>query len=97
MNLPRRAFVFAASLAAGVVAAAPAALPGDAARLAARIDACLHFAGEFNGDRSPRDREVTRRMSDLKCDRIERDVARMRRRYPQNAAVQRAMDAASDL
>jgi hypothetical protein len=78
-------------------AAASAALPPDAARLAARIEACVHFAGEVNGDRSARDREVARRMDALRCERVPRDVARMRRRYPRDAAVQRALDPASDL
>jgi hypothetical protein len=78
-------------------AVASPALPPDAARLVTRIEACVHFAGEFNGDRSPRDREVARRMDALKCDRIVREVARMRRRYPRDAAVQRALDPASDL
>ena len=80
-----------------LLAATAPALPADAARVSARIEGCLHFAGEFNGDRSDRDREVTAAMTRLRCDRVARDAAAIKRRYPRNAAVQRAMEAAGEL
>lgn len=73
------------------------ALPADAARLRERIELCGHFAGEFNGERSERDREVSRAMDRLRCGRLERDVRAMRRRYPRNPKVQAALDAADEL
>ena len=84
-------------IALALVAATTPALPPDAARVAARIEACLHFAGEFNGDRSARDHEVTRAMRRLHCDAVARDAAAVKRRHPLDAAVRRAMDAADEL
>lgn len=77
------------------VAAAP--LPKDVARLASRIEGCLHFAGEFNGDRSERDREVTRAMEALRCDRVRADADTLRRRYRHDRRIADALAGADDL
>jgi hypothetical protein len=82
-------------------AADPAAraqeLPPDAASVAARLEACLHFAGEFNGDRSERDREVTAAMDRLRCGVLKEDAAAIRQKYPANQAVQAALGPGSEL
>ena len=70
-------------------------LPADAARVADRLVACTHFSGEFNGDGSDRDKEVTATMTAMRCDLIERDVAAIREKYAGNKAVQDALAAAS--
>ena len=57
--------------------------------------ACTHFSGEFNGDGSDRDKEVTATMTAMRCDLIERDVAAIREKYAGNKAVQDALAAAS--
>jgi hypothetical protein len=75
---------------------APQSLPADAAALVERIDACHHFAGEFNGDRSERDREVNATMTELRCDAVEADVVSMRTKYADDLAVLDALDAAAD-
>ena len=80
-----------------VLALATAALPADAARVAARIDACMHFAGELNGDGSSRDRDIAHAMDRLHCNRIRRDAEAVRRRYPHDAAVDAAMHRADEL
>lgn len=72
-------------------------LPGDARQVAERLAACSHFAGEFNGDGSDRDKEVASTMTDLRCDSIDRDVSTIRQKYADNRAVQEALDAASQL
>ena len=72
-------------------------LPADAERVVSRLQSCTHFAGEINGDRSDRDREVTAAMTELHCETIERDVAAIRSKYPDNEAVQASLDAAGQL
>jgi len=71
-------------------------LPREIARFIERRTGCNHFAGEFNGDRSERDREVTRAMRELRCDRLETDETRLRRRHAAKPEVQRALTASRD-
>jgi hypothetical protein len=66
-------------------------LPRDVAAFVDRRTSCNHFAGEFNGDRSARDREVTRAMKSLRCDRIEADEAALRRRHATSPTVLKAL------
>lgn len=54
-----------------------APLPRDVVAFIERRTGCNHFAGEFNGDRSARDREVTRVMRELRCARLDADEARL--------------------
>jgi hypothetical protein len=46
-----------------------------------------HFGGELDGTGGERDREVARTMRRLRCDRVERDLARVRARYRDDARV----------
>jgi len=73
------------------------ALPDDASTLADRLASCVHFAGEFNGDRSERDKEVAAAMADLRCDAIDADVAVIRNKYPGNTQVLEALKSADEL
>lgn len=68
-------------------------LPSDVRKLMERFESCMHFAGEFNGDGSERDREVNATMTELRCDKIEADAARMRGTYAKHPAASNALDA----
>ena len=72
-------------------------LPHDASAVADRLVSCVHFSGEFNGDRSQRDKEVAEAMVELRCETIESEAAVIRRKYSGNAAVLKALDSANDL
>ena len=72
-------------------------LPPDAADVIGRVEACNHFAGEFNGDRSERDREVTEAMDRLRCGVLKDDAAAIRQKYPADQAVQAALGPGSEL
>jgi hypothetical protein len=72
-------------------------LPKDARLVAERLASCSHFAGEFNGDRSERDKEVAATMDDLRCETIDQDASAIRQKYDDNLAVQEALAAASQL
>ena len=56
-------------------------LPRDAAKVAERGLACIHFSGELNGTGDERDRWVTDQMRKLRCDRVEKDLQRMKNKY----------------
>ena len=60
------------------------AIPKRAQNFLMRYHMCLHFSGEFSGDRSEHDRYVNRRMDLLGCARIDAEIARERKRYPNN-------------
>jgi hypothetical protein len=86
--------MFAAQLAAGddpqdIARFGP--LPKDVAAFIDRRTACNHFAGEFNGDRSQRDRDVTRTMNELRCGALERDEMRLQRRHAKLPQVLKAL------
>jgi len=66
-------------------------LPKDVAAFVDRRMACNHFAGEFNGDRSQRDRDVTRTMNELRCGVLDRDEARLQRRHAKLPQVLKAL------
>ena len=70
-------------------------LPRDARHVVERLAACSHFAGEFNGDQSQRDKDVSAAEARLHCDAIDREAAAIRKRYAGNKAVQDALVAAS--
>jgi len=70
-------------------------LPPDAADVIGRVEACNHFAGEFNGDRSERDREVAARMEELRCARVEADATAVRAMYGDRPDVMEALDMAN--
>ena len=72
-------------------------LPKDARRVVERLAGCLHFAGEFNGNGSQRDKDVSDAESELRCETIEQDAAAIRKRYAGNKSVQDALVTASQL
>ncbi len=72
-------------------------LPKDARRVVERLAGCSHFAGEFNGNRSQRDKDVSAAEAELRCETIEQDAAAIRKRYAGNKSVQDALVAASQL
>lgn len=72
-------------------------IPADARRVAERLAACNHFAGEINGDGGERDKEVGGTMKELSCDTIERDVAAIRRKYAADPTVEEALKKAEDV
>jgi hypothetical protein len=59
-------------------------LPDDMASVADRFKTCEHFAGEFSGDGSQRDKEINVTMKTLKCDKVENDAQAIRKRYAKN-------------
>ena len=71
-------------------------LPRDVVAFIERRTGCNHFAGEFNGDRSARDREVTRAMRELRCGRLEADETRLRRRHAAKPQAVNALTASRD-
>ena len=70
-------------------------LPGDARQVVERIAACSHFAGEFNGDQSQRDQDVSAAEAKLHCDAVDQDAAGIRKRYAGNKSIDDALGAAS--
>lgn len=72
-------------------------IPADARRVAERLAACSHFAGEINGDGGERDREVGSAMEELGCAAIERDVAAIRRKYAADPAVAETLKKAEEM
>ena len=77
-----------ASPASASSASAPAAtLPAAVRRWHQRVQLCEHFAGEFGGDGSARDRAVTRQMSRLRCQTLAAERVVLLRRYRHQAEV----------
>lgn len=50
-------------------------LPSSVQALVARAEQCKHFAGEFNGDQSERDKAINNQMQTLGCDTLGSDIA----------------------
>ena len=61
--------------------------PTPVAKFIERSESCMHFAGEFNGDRSARDAEVNRRMDELHCNALPHDLQALRKHYRTDARV----------
>lgn len=96
--------VFLMVLPIGVMAMAQTDVPKHAERLPREVreflerhESCVHFAGEFNGDGSARDREVNAAMTELRCDEVEQDAAALRRTYARHPRALKALDAVDDL
>ena len=62
-------------------------LPLDARQVAERSLACQHFWGEISGTGDERDQEVTRQLSQLKCDRVAADLQAIRTKYRRDPVV----------
>ncbi|WP_460711540.1 hypothetical protein [Lysobacter terrae] len=56
-------------------------LPRDAAKVAERSLACIHFGGELSGAGDERDRWVTEQLRKLRCDRVEKDLQLVKHKY----------------
>ena len=72
-------------------------LPEDARKVVEKLASCNHFAGEFGGDRSTRDREVGAAMTQLHCETIDEDVRLILVRYPGKKALVKALKDATEL
>jgi len=70
-------------------------LPKDARAVAERGVGCMHFWGEITGSDKERDKEVNRALKELKCDRVERDLATMRSKYKNDARIVQILREAS--
>ena len=70
-------------------------LPGDVRAFVERRIECNHWAGEDAYD-TQRGRQIAAAVERLRCDRIDRDEARLRRRHADSAKVRRALERARD-
>lgn len=68
-------------------------LPADAAAYVARRKGCNHWGGEEAYD-AARGRDIAAALTSLRCDAIDADEARLRRRYGKNPAILEAFDTA---
>ncbi|GJE73275.1 hypothetical protein [Methylorubrum podarium] len=68
-------------------------LPADAAAYVARRKGCHHWGGEEAYD-AARGRDIAAALTSLRCDAIDADEARLRRRYGKDPAILRAFDEA---
>jgi hypothetical protein len=88
-------------------AAKYATLPRDVRTLIDRRMACLYWGGEYSGEYSDpdplvrdaqriRDRQIIRTQTRLRCSTVEREEARLRRRFVKDRAVLKALDETRD-
>jgi hypothetical protein len=70
-------------------------LPPDATYVVEKLAACTHFADEFGGDNSQRDREYTAAIVQLRCETIDEDVRAIVAKYAGNKIVLKALKDAS--
>ena len=70
-------------------------LPRDAAQVAERSLGCLHFGGELNGTGDERDRWVTEQMRSLRCDRVDKDLDSIKRKYRRQTNVLKILSEAT--
>jgi hypothetical protein len=84
-----------AMLALGLVllsTAGPAAeLPADVKALLDRREGCQHWADEEPANKARR-KEIAAGERALRCERIDKDLAALRRKYAADPAVQNALD-----
>lgn len=66
-------------------------LPKDATAVVTRVAYCNHWSGEEGYD-AARAKEIERAIKKYGCNTIDRDEARLRKRYAGNAAVIKALD-----
>ncbi|MEJ2793090.1 hypothetical protein WAE56_06705 [Iodobacter sp. LRB] len=68
----------------------PAASPASGKKtkkIIRRAEDCLHFSGEFGGDQSERDKEVSQEMDKLRCDTIAADLNKLNQRLPKDSPL----------
>lgn len=71
--------------------------PAEIQSVVSRADACWHFAGEFNGERGERDKEVLAAMDNAGCgDRIDGDITALKKKYANDKPVHDALVKALD-
>jgi hypothetical protein len=70
--------------------------PPDVILMRDRLTMCKHYAGEFNGDGSKRDKEINASMKKLKCDKVRNDFKVTRKRYANNDIIANALDSAAE-
>jgi len=78
-----------------IVPALAADLPRDVAAYIDRREGCNHWAGEEGYDAARR-AEINRNVAALKCDRLDRDEARLLHRYRHHLAIRGRIHAAHD-
>ncbi len=69
--------------------------PADVVRLVERFAGCNHWAGE-EGYSAERRKEIEAGVNRLRCERIEADQQRLRKKYARKPPVLRVIDAAND-
>lgn len=74
---------------------AKANIPADAAAYVQRRIACDHWAGEDPYD-AARARQIAAAAKSLRCDAIDADETRLRRKYGRDPDVLKALDAAAN-
>ena len=70
-------------------------LPADARQIAERYMGCQHFWGEVNGTGDERDKMVAAQLSELKCDKIEENLERVKLKYHNNQRVLEILEEAN--
>ena len=70
-------------------------LPKDAQAVAERSLGCQHFWGEANGTGDERDKEVAQQLKQLRCNRIKRDLDKIRAKYRKNDKVLKILQEAA--
>ncbi len=82
--------ILALMLPVAAIAAPPSFMPREVARFLERRMDCDHWAGEEPYDAARR-REIEANIRDLRCEMIERDEKRLRKRYAGKPAVLRML------
>ncbi|WP_420138007.1 hypothetical protein [Sphingomonas sp.] len=75
--------------------AAAALPPADVKALLARREQCQHWAGEDPYD-AARGREIEAAIRRLRCDRIDRDAAQLRKLHRNKPAVVKLLDTSAE-
>ena len=86
----------AAPMSEATIAAERKAAPKDVQALLDRREGCAHWSGEEPYD-AERKAEIDHALSQLRCNRLERDDTQMRRKYRHNPRVFRLIEAARSL
>jgi hypothetical protein len=73
------------TLPALALAGEPMAKPNAASQTIERGESCLHLSGEFGGDGSERDKELTQEMTRLKCGTVVKSLKRLKSTLPRDS------------
>lgn len=69
------------------IAAAKASWPAPVTAFIERSESCMHFAGEFSGDGSAHDVEISHKLAQLRCNALTPDLQALRRLYRSDARI----------